>query len=133
MAMLVYRRVIFTKTPWVVKFSSLVCLCSKGCIIFDKKLSMIISMCTCSRTPMGMHHLCVPIAKLVLFQSARGPYILVLSSLPLRLDVFFFSENGGVFQCFPADLPCFLREKNTRWWFQIIFFIVTPTWGNDPI
>ena len=25
-----------------------------------------------------------------------------------------------------------LKQPKTRWWFQI-FFIFTPTWGNDPI
>ena len=36
------------------------------------------------------------------------------------------------------DSPKFLRYKNnyeltkSRWWFQI-FFIFTPTWGNDPV
>ena len=34
---------------------------------------------------------------------------------------------------FPYGSPmCNLKKPLTRWWFQI-FFIFTPTWGNDPI
>ena len=49
-------------------------------------------------------------------------------------------ENAMACRCFSGphlgvdgDLFEFLPpKKKPRWWFQI-FFIFTPTWGNDPI
>ena len=63
-------------------------------------------------------------------------FVLANSTVCLANSTVLFSQLYGLFSqlygLFSQLIGCYFKQNMTGWWFQI-FFIFTPTWGNDPI
>ena len=64
------------------------------------------------------------VALVCFLSSCRKSFQFYLTALKLMLS------SASVTKRLTSD---FGRDISARWWFQMFFFIFTPTWRNDPI